>query len=75
MEKTLDHIRTSLREELSEWLGFDIPSVGDEDYEIWKSRAQEIEGISSIEEVFDYLSGLGRSDDAIYEFLNGFKAE
>ena len=35
-------------------LGFDLPDEGTEDYETWQSRAQELEGIESIEDVLGY---------------------
>ena len=43
----LADMKESLRYELKEWLGSDIPEEGDDDYETWQSRTDEIDAIGT----------------------------
>ena len=62
-------MKARLREGLTEWLGFDIPDEGTEDYQAWVSRAQEVEDISTYEDVYSYLGG---DDELVDEFFRSF---
>lgn len=55
--------------QLDEWVGFDIPEVGSEDYETWMSRRLEIEDIRNFADVYDYL---GAEDERAEEFFESF---
>lgn len=72
MGNLVENMKLSLLAELDEWLGFDIPEEGEEDYDAWQFRLQEIEDIKSTKDVCDYLSGLGRDEEGIAEFLANF---
>ena len=50
----IDSIKRSFSADLDEWIGLDIPDEGTEDYEVWQSRAQQIESINSIADVLAY---------------------
>ena len=57
-------IKESLSAKLDEWLGFDIPEEGTEDYEVWQERLAAIEAIERVEDVIAYAEGyLGDSDE------------
>lgn len=62
-------MKSSLRAELSEWLGFDIPKEGSEDFEVWTSRADEIEEISSFRDIYEYFQ---EDDELAEEFFTSF---
>ena len=51
----IERMKAQLRADLSEWLGSDIPDEGSEDHQTWVSRSQEIEDISTFEDVYAYL--------------------
>lgn len=51
----LEHMKSALHAELSEWLGSDIPDEGTDDFDTWTSKANEIDGISSFSDVYDCL--------------------
>lgn len=55
-EKTLlvEEIKATLLSELDEWLGFDVPDEGSEDYKTWVGKSEAINQISSIEDVISY---------------------
>ena len=72
MDDPAEKLKIYLLAELDEWLGFDIPEEGDEDYDTWQFRLQTIEDIKSTQDVRDYLSGLGRDEADIAEFLSSF---
>jgi hypothetical protein len=51
----IEKIKSSLRDRVEEWLGFDIPEEGTEDYATWMSKVDEVEDIVSIRDLVDYL--------------------
>ncbi len=69
MTNKLEEMKSALHSELSEWLGFDIPEEGSEDYDTWTSRASEIDDISSFRDVYGYLL---EDDDRAEEFFASF---
>lgn len=69
MTNKLKKMKSALQSELSEWLGFDIPKEGSEDYEAWTSRASVIDDISSFGDVYSYLQ---EDDDRAEEFFARF---
>ena len=69
MTNKLKEMKSALHSELSDWLGFDIPNEGSEDYEVWTSRASEIDDISSFRDVYAYLQ---EDDDRAEEFFASF---
>jgi hypothetical protein len=62
-------MKARLRDGLTEWLGFDIPDEGTEDYQTWVSRAQEIDDISRFEDVYTYFAG---DDERTEYFFRSF---
>ena len=57
-------IKESLSAKLDEWLGFDIPEEGTEDYDVWQARLATIEAIESVEDVIAYAEGyVGDTDE------------
>ena len=63
MTNKVEQMKAALSSQLSEWLGFDIPDEGSEDYETWISRSNEIEEISSYHDIYEYLGGGDRADE------------
>ncbi len=66
MEKTIESMKLTLLGELDEWVGFDVPDEGTEDYDAWQLRLQLIEDIESYADVYDYLNG---DDERAKEFF------
>jgi hypothetical protein len=48
---------SDLNSQLQEWLGFDIPTEGTEDYEIWQLKISLIEQVESISDVYELSEG------------------
>lgn len=48
---------SDLNSQLQEWLGFDIPAEGTEDYEIWQMKISLIEQVESISDVYELCEG------------------
>lgn len=48
----LDECISDLNSQLQEWLGFDIPAEGTEDYDIWQMKISLIEQVKSISDVY-----------------------
>ena len=69
MTNKLKEMKSTLHSKLSEWIGFDIPNECNEDYEVWTSRASEIDDISSFRDVYAYLQ---EDDDRAEEFFASF---
>lgn len=69
MDETLKKMKIALHAELSEWVGFDIPKEGTEDYENWMSKLDQIEEISSFQDVYDYMSG---NEERLEELFDEF---
>jgi hypothetical protein len=46
-----------LNNQVQEWLGFDIPSEGTEDYEMWQMKISLIEQVESISDVYELCEG------------------
>jgi hypothetical protein len=51
----IESMKGCFRERVSEWLGFDVPSEGTEDFDTWTSKVADIDGIESISDVVWYL--------------------
>ena len=62
-------IKAHLHQQLDDWLGFDTPEEGSDDYLIWRSRLEEIEAIGTINEACLYLASLGFEYADILEFI------
>jgi hypothetical protein len=59
-EKQMDLLAeciSDLNSQLQEWLGFDIPAEGTEDYEIWQMKISLIEQVESISDVYELCEG------------------
>ena len=69
MDDAIEAMKDQLLGELNEWLGFDIPEEGSEDYETWKSREQEIEAIEDLSDIYYYLGG---DDERAKDFFEQF---
>jgi len=69
MNNIIKEMKSALRSELSEWLGFDIPDEDDDDFETWTSRSAMIEDLSSFRDVYEYLGG---DDQRAEEFFASF---
>ena len=63
----LEKMKLELLDDVSEWLGSDIPAEDTEDYETWQNRLQEIEQISSFADINDYLENRGRDTVEFFE--------
>ena len=48
---------SDLNSQLQEWLGFDIPTEGTEDYEMWQMKISLIEQVESISDVYELCEG------------------
>ncbi len=59
-------VKECLMSEVEEWLGQDIPSEGEEDYETWMSKVAEIEALESIEDLIGYFDG---DEEAAEEYI------
>lgn len=51
----IESMKGALLHRVEEWLGFDIPKKGEEDYDVWQSKIYEIECIEDIIDVCNYL--------------------
>jgi len=63
----LEKMKLELLDDVSEWLGSDIPSEDTEDYETWQDRLHEIEQIKSFSDINVYLENLGRDTAEFFE--------
>ena len=50
----VEDLKQHFLNDLSEWLGSDIPEEGDEDYDTWQSRLDEIESIITLDDALVY---------------------
>lgn len=57
----IDAMRRVFQHGVDEWLGFDIPDEGSEDYERWQSMLMDIEDIQNIGDVREYLESRGQN--------------
>ena len=48
---------SDLNSQLQDWLGFDIPTEGTEDYEMWQMKISLIEQVESISDVYELCEG------------------
>lgn len=70
MDRFLEYLKSRQRDKVSEWLGFDIPDEGTEDYDRWKSMLLDIDDIQDIESAETYLDIQGDSlEDYIDDYL------
>lgn len=69
MAALIDDMKKQLLAQLDEWLGFDVPEVGSEDYETWQSRLMDIEDIKTFSDVYEYLNC---DEDSANEFFESF---
>jgi hypothetical protein len=53
--RTIEKMKSALRQGVDEWLRYDIPSEDSEDYERWQSMLADIEDIQSLQDVIDYV--------------------
>jgi hypothetical protein len=51
----IEKIRRALEYRIEEWVGFDTPNAGSEDYDQWLGMIQEVNDIVSIADVMSYL--------------------
>ena len=56
MDVTIKNMKRELLDELSEWVGCDIPEEGTEDFDIWQNRTAEILAIETFADVYNYLA-------------------
>lgn len=57
----IDAMRQVFQREVEEWLGYDIPDEGSEDYDRWQCMLMDIEDIRDIGHVREYLEQRGQS--------------
>lgn len=50
-QTSVEDIKSELLGELDEWLGFDIPDEGTEDYAYWQERLHAINAIETLDDV------------------------
>lgn len=64
-DEIIKSMKSSLKVRVDEWVGFDIPNEGTEDYERWQSMLLDIEDVDNINGVREYLesNGMGEFDD------------
>jgi hypothetical protein len=60
-------MKRALEERIEEWLGFDIPDEGTEDYERWQNMVAEVAAIESIDDVISYVESIGVEVEAFLE--------
>jgi hypothetical protein len=53
--RTIEEMKSALRQGVDEWLGYDIPAEDTEDYERWQSMLADIEDIETLQDVIDYV--------------------
>jgi len=59
-QTSVEDIKSDLLGELDEWLGFDIPDEGTEDYAYWQERLHAINAIETLDDVLVYLEAYSR---------------
>lgn len=69
MNDVVEAMKAELFSQLNDWLGFDIPEEGTEDYDAWVSRQLAIKDIQDFSDVYDYLGG---DDERAQDFFEGF---
>lgn len=69
MADLITKMKSELHKQLADWLNFDLPEEGTEDYSTWQSHAMEIDDIRSFSDIYDYLGG---DDDRADEFFSMF---
>jgi hypothetical protein len=67
--RTIEEMKSALRQGVDEWLGYDIPEEGTEDYERWQSMLADIEDIETLQDVIDYVES--RRKDVAEFFMCG----
>lgn len=67
--RTIEEMKSALRQGVDEWLGYDIPAEDTEDYERWQSMLADIEDIKNLQDVIDYVESSGQ--DAAEFFMCG----
>ena len=63
----VEEIKAGLLDELSEWLGFDIPGEGTDDYQTWQKRLKGIKRIRTMDDVLVYAAEFVADEDAFFE--------
>jgi len=54
-QQKLEAIREDLENRLQEWLGSDVPTEDDEDYEVWIESRAVLDDLSSLDDVRHYV--------------------
>lgn len=63
----IDKMKADLFNDVSEWLGSEIPEEKTEDYETWQEWLKEIEEIRSLEDIYWYLDAKGKDIDDFFD--------
>jgi len=58
-QMSLREIKTQLRGIIEEWVGYDTPEVGDEDFDTLQSMEAELDSINCLADVVGFLEGCG----------------
>lgn len=66
-DSLIREIRRSLMAELEEWLGFDYPDEGTEDYDQWQNRLRAIKNLKILEDVYSYAAEFVRDESKFLE--------
>lgn len=67
--RTIEKMKSALRQGVDEWLGHDIPAEGTEDHERWQSMLANIESIETLQDVLDHIESEGK--DVTDFFMSG----
>jgi len=61
-EQVIESMKNYLYQRVSDWLGFDIPDEGTDDYDTWQSMLLDIDDVRTIEDVRDFFEARGMGD-------------
>jgi hypothetical protein len=71
MAWTKDDLQQIASDVISEWLGYETPEPGDPDFDEYEALSSERNDISTIEELREFLLGMGKEPDEYLEGLEG----
>ncbi len=57
--RVIEQMKEQLHARISEWLGFDIPEEGTEDYERWNEMVEQVDAITNLDDVVSYIEEQG----------------
>jgi len=70
--KFLEYIKSRLHGKVNEWLGFDIPAEGSEDYSRWQCMLLDIDDIRDLQDAKSYIE---ESEESLDDYFADFMGE